>query len=516
MKNLKIIFTTFFVVAIFSICIGSGLIFTNCTTPEVENKPISISPILDREEDDTYDFESLVYATDEELGIENDDDDTDTESDDDDTDTESDDKSIKLEDDIVDPELAIEYIVKIVMPSLINAGTIPADSSLNEKPIVIYDTDGRPEFYEFRILDHAGTQIGTFTTVGKESMGFIEAFQFEYKLDYNPLIEPLAKGNYLEEGKSVRIISDDYPHCAIGIGTVETGRFNTERIFKRDAKEISVEDIMIPIDIETLLGEYRETLIKGDFSEDELRLIAKEYEQNKLEVEEEWRLLNANKGHIEDVIKQRNREKDEGPVILYRCQEFIDSYMPPNTAEKPKNGWCGPTALGWILEYLEYRNLFGTSGTNDYDCDNEATWLLLHQITGVDMNVGILWPWNLQNGVKYFTGNKYTAKKYLFWWSEIKNNIKNRRLPVISLITGWKQQSKDNGSVFKPWHYRDQVGYQVVDGRRKFYIYDLNTVYGPDANGSGDPNTPPPTQKRPYWEYWRVGRHFSWRNVIRN
>ncbi len=475
-----------------------GLIFTNCATPEIENKPISTDPILDRE-NSVFDFESLIYATDEELGIEDDNKSS---------------KSVKSSDGIVDVELAIEYITKIVMPSLIEEGTIPADSSLSEKPIVIYDVDGKPEFYEFRISDNTGNQIGTFTTVGKESMGFIEAYHFEYKLDYTSLIEPLVRDSYLSRNKSVRIISNDYPNCVIGVGTVETGRFNTERVFSQDAREISVDDIRIPIDTGRLLDEYSEALLEEDFTEEELDLISQEYDQNKIEIANEWALLNANKGHIEDVINRKSRA-NEAPVILYLCQEFIDSYRKYG-AEQPKNGWCGPTAVGWALEYLEYRNLFGTPSVNDYDCDSETTWQTLHQVMGVDMNVGILWPWRIQDGFKYFTNNLYTAKKYLFWWSEIKNNIKNRRLPVISLVTGWAPKNKNNGSVFKPWHYRDQVGYQVVDGRRKFFIYDLNTIYGPDANDSGDPNTPPPTLEKPYWEYWRIGRHFCWRNVVLN
>jgi hypothetical protein len=62
MKKSKITIATFFLVAVFRVCIGGGgLIFTNCATPEIENKPISTDPILDRE-NSVFDFESLIYA----------------------------------------------------------------------------------------------------------------------------------------------------------------------------------------------------------------------------------------------------------------------------------------------------------------------------------------------------------------------------------------------------------------------------------------------------------------------
>jgi hypothetical protein len=112
------------------------------------------------------------------------------------------------------------------------------------------------------------------------------------------LIEPLVRDSYLSRNKSVRIISNDYPNCVIGVGTVETGRFNTERVFSQDAREISVDDIRIPIDTGRLLDEYSEALLEEDFTEEELDLISQEYDQNKIEIAKGLALLNANKGHL--------------------------------------------------------------------------------------------------------------------------------------------------------------------------------------------------------------------------
>jgi len=463
-----------------------GLIFTNCATPEIENKPISTDPILDRE-NSVFDFESLIYATDEELGIEDDNKSS---------------KSVKSSDGIVDVELAIEYITKIVMPSLIEEGTIPADSSLSEKPIVIYDVDGKPEFYEFRISDNTGNQIGTFTTVGKESMGFIEAYHFEYKLDYTSLIEPLVRDSYLSRNKSVRIISNDYPNCVIGVGTVETGRFNTERVFSQDAREISKEEIRIPLTVSTLLEDYREELLK-DYTEEELIQIENELEEIKISEMNEWKLLNDNKGHIEDVIKPYyDKSEPNTTVLLPNVRNFINSYY-NGTAEYPLGGECGAAATNWNLEYMEYRNLFGTPNVNDYDCDSQANFDLLKQKMNIGDN-GILWPGQMYKGYKYFTGDEYTVKYFPFnWWNELKKNIKTLQLPVTSLIVGWS--STTGSSIFLPWHYRPQVGYKVVGGKRKFWIYDLNMVAGPDASIV--------TRAEPYWEYWRAERHWCWADV---
>lgn len=241
---------------------------------------------------------------------------------------------------------------------------------LSEKPVLIYDGNSKPKYYEFIVQNESGIGIGTVTAgVQKETNASI-SHVLPYVRDYSYLTT---------KGTNYKIINGGYPNRLL-LGVIgksgetpsavidpETG-INTSFLVADDAQssidalyKLSIEDLK-RMEISNL-----DSMVQSIRAKDEL---------NKLLADEYWSTIDTLSSALasmtdEEIYAKLNSSKAKWNwTSVDSC--VLNSYNKTNMKRTRWSGWCGPSAIAWIYRglYTSYKGtylpLVGDIGFNSY------------------------------------------------------------------------------------------------------------------------------------------------------
>ena len=334
----------------------------------------------------------------------------------------------KGDDKIVDWQLSREF-AELWLQESISAGEYPLDSALWDIPVAVYDSNENIKFYEFRVT-YENSVIAYIVGAATKDYSSPIVYQTFCKDGYADDISELYYSGKLNENVLPRIVDNGYPNVVFGI--IED---NPEQDIKFEYfMNPETGDIISEEDIDTLAS-YEEIqkifpeLFEDAISKEKIEELINNY---KRDGDKFWELAIANKGHIGDFAvrgssKRTALESSYVKKVTDRNNKHICNY-----------GACGPTAEGFVLDYLQQNFSVNTSwssmGFSDkkkslYKLMNTGYNLIADIVTlaGEDGN-SVTLPQDIGNAVSYHSQYKATSSSYAYPKSAIENN-----LPGISL-----------------------------------------------------------------------------------
>ncbi|MCB9427046.1 MAG: hypothetical protein H6584_08485 [Flavobacteriales bacterium] len=378
-------------------------------------------------------------------------------------------------------------------------------TSLSEKPVVVFDGQSRPKYYEFIVTNDSEEAIGTVTACAQKETDAALSHVLPYVRDYT---------NLTTKGGSYKMISGGYPtKILIGI----PGKSGEEPVAVIDpatgetVTEIISEDAQGMIDAITALTDEEKEQLGLDDTSALINEISQKDLQNQEYAEQYWSIVDSLQVELEamsddEIITAINESK--GSWVSYD-QYVIPAYNTTGMRNTRWNGWCGPSALAWVyrglysryngtylplagessfykLNYREVDNLskgfydFNDKGDHDHDQrqnDLDPDWVnpQSSQADGglyakLAQNSGMYaWPWLTgdQNGPTFPNGlsvalSSVTDAKYKVSTAHFNllsvqplghQHIRHLKLPVICMIDGFSHYVVAFGSKYQYWNW---------------------------------------------------------------
>ncbi len=229
-------------------------------------------------------------------------------------------------------------------------------TKLSEVPVIVYDYDSKPKYYEFIVMTTAGDPIGTVTAYAKPETETSLAYVLPEVRDY----EVITKGGNL------KMFKGEYPHTFLGIpsksGDAPVGLIDEEgnaiaEVPLSDEADAAIARINAYTDEEFAEAYGEET--------DKATEINRIIEENQIIAENAavyWEAASDMEADLatvtdEEIIEAINDSK--GFYTTY--SEHIIPFLNNDTLKRTRwAGWCGPSVLAWI-----YRGYFRSyNGTN--------------------------------------------------------------------------------------------------------------------------------------------------------
>lgn len=357
--------------------------------------------------------------------------------------------------DVIHYKVARYYAYAEIENALFNPLLIePQSYRLSERPVIIYDFDSKPKYYEFSVLKE-GLVYATITTIAKKEATNMVADIFNYPLDYknkggNDYIvaayPAVFTGNASSPGQvPTNLVSFD-KKVEAKVGSTNLIQTYQNLINQMDA-ESQADHATAISDLQTELAEINTGLT--DF----------------------WQNADANKNRIlglsDDEILNEVKDGIYGKTTATTWDEYIiPAYGTENMKKTHWHGWCGPSAVAWAYRgiystyprntssnYLRihgdtYFNSFkyfasdrsyydyyddAVAGTNSANTDfslYKKLWAHCTKTYGVGGPFYPMYIGGMRNAMKEVTDNIYTVNMTLYPHSRIRNE----KLPVFTMI----------------------------------------------------------------------------------
>lgn len=334
------------------------------------------------------------------------------------------------DDNIVDWQLSREF-AELWLQESIDAGEYPNDSSLWEIPVAIYDSNENIKYYEFRVT--CGNKVIAYI-VGAATKDFNSPIVYQTFCEdgYADDISELYYSGKLNENELPRIVDNGYPNVVFGViqeDSVED--INFEYFMKPESGDYVLEEEIDTLanyeDIKDIFPE----LFEEDLNTEKIEELIANY---KKEGEKFWELAVANKGHIGDFAVRGSSKRTE------LDKNYVKKVTDRNNKHIANYGACGPTADGFVLDYLQYNYFVKDTWTSkSYSEKREALYKYLKTgdnwiadiVTAFEQDGGsVTLPHNIGNAVSEFSEYKASLSVYNYPKAAIENN-----LPGISLRT---------------------------------------------------------------------------------
>lgn len=351
----------------------------------------------------------------------------------------------KGNDKIVDWQLSREF-AELWLQESIDAGEYPCDSVLWDIPVAVYDSDENIKYYEFRVT-YENKVIAYIVGSATTDYSCPVVYQTLCKDGYADSISELYYSGKLNENELPRIVDNGYPNVVFGVINDNSEKnVHFEYFMKPENGEVILED-----DIDSL-ATYEEIqkmfpeLFEDDISKEKIQELINNY---KKDGEKFWELAVANKGHIGDFAVRGSSKRTELE------KSYIKKVTDKNSKHICNYGACGPTADGFVLDYLqENYSVYSSWSSMGYSNKKASLYKLMNTGNGLIADVvslvgqdgdSVTVPSDIGNAVSSHSNYKASLSAYSYPKAAIENN-----LPGISLRT-----FGDGGM-----HYRPVIAYK--------------------------------------------------------
>lgn len=265
--------------------------------------------------------------------------------------------------------------------------------------------------------------------------------------EYADNIADLYYSGKLNENELPRIVDNGYPNVVFGVINED----NVENINFEYFMNPKSGDYVLTEEIDTIANyEELKKLFPELFEEGlDRRKIEELIANYKKEGEKFWELAVANKGHICDFAVRGSSKRTELDT------KYVKKVTDRNSKHIANYGACGPTADGFVLDYLQYNfSVKNTWSSKSYYEKASALYKSLKTgdnwiadiVNWVGQDGGsVTLPHNIGNAVSEYSDYKASLSVYNYPKTAIENN-----LPGISLRTF------GNGGM----HYRPVIAYK--------------------------------------------------------
>lgn len=385
---------------------------------------------------------------------------------------------------IVDWQLSREF-AEMALGEFIAEGDYPPESELWDIPIAIYDDEGEVRYYEFRIVDGEQT-LGAITGNAREDRGAPVSHVFDMD-GYADELNALYASGALSANDIPRIVDNDYPSYAVAsVAVTRSGNVNLKEIVDPSTGE-RLEELDVPLDLEESIAAYPDT-----FSPEEVEAARDGLENYKAEMSELWKAAKANKGSLHNFVFRGKPSRprtsvDSGRIAKANKYAYSKQYPRSSGAYKVSYGWCGPTSIGFVLDFIDANGIQSLSKWRNTSYNARRS--KLESLMRVNnWPVGATMPWHLAYGLRYFSSYTTALSLGVVPKRSIHNNM-----PGISLR--WIRA----GSPVP--HWRNVVAYQ----KRGWWIFTWTYIRIHDGNGTD----------HGAWEAWNPFYHSFTFDVVR-
>ena len=242
-------------------------------------------------------------------------------------------------------------------------------AEISEKPVLIYDSECKPQYYEF-IVKTDSEPIGTITTYATKASTDVVSYVIPWVRDYSTYLTKANEYSLFSEGYPTRMVcgvlgkAGETPSIAVDI---DSG--NSVELQTKTSKELLLEQI--------------ESLTQEELQEMELENWQEEFTATEEKIEEEnedaaeyWQAVEAYKENFLALTdKEIEEEYNETKWKDYNYKTTYDTYIiPAYNSDGMKrtrwNGWCVPSAICWVYRGL-YSSYKGTRlplyGDSDFE-----------------------------------------------------------------------------------------------------------------------------------------------------
>ena len=336
----------------------------------------------------------------------------------------------KGNDNIIDWQLSREF-AELWLQESIAADEYPVESSLWDIPVAVYDSNENIKYYEFRVT-YENNVIAYIVGAATKDYSSPIIYQTLCNDRYADEISELYYSGKLSKNMLPRIVDNGYPNVVFGI----IDDYSEQDIKFEYFINPETGDIISEEDIDTLasyeeIQEIFPELFEDAISKEKIEELINNY---KKDGEKFWELAIANKGHIGDFAVRGSSKR----TALEKS--YVKKVTDSNDNQICNYGACGPTAEGFVLDYLQLNYSVNTSwssiGFSDkkkslYELMNTGTNLIAEIVTlaGEDGN-SVTLPQDIGKAVSYHSKYKATISSYAYPNVAIENN-----LPGISLRT---------------------------------------------------------------------------------
>lgn len=248
---------------------------------------------------------------------------------------------------IIDYKIARYYAYAEIENALwIPLKTTQGAYQLTERPVIVYDYDSKPKFYEFGVVEN-GLLIGTVTTIAKKEATDFVSYIFNYPLSYSDkgsydyivgAYPANFLGNVSSPGSSPSLVVSPYKNIALKAGSANT-YLNYAGFVKEMDSESQVDYVEGLANLAKEMVEMKEGLLEFwiDVEKDKNRILSLNDSAIIAEVQD------GIFGKTEDYARWDER------IINNSSRTFGSE----NMKKTRWSGWCGPSVLAWI-----YRGMY--------------------------------------------------------------------------------------------------------------------------------------------------------------
>lgn len=330
-------------------------------------------------------------------------------------------------------------------------------AKLSEKPVIVYDYDSKPKYYEFIVLAADGSPIGTITTFAKKQSDAAVSFALPYVRDYTPVITKGASyktfiGNYPNAPYyGVLGKSGDFPPLI----TSGNGEAITEMPLVDEAQEAinQINNLSSEELVELGITDKSSAIHDIVTINNETIANAQEFWNTVEELEEELLAL------TDDQITEKVNES-KGFYDSY-SEHIISQFNQANLVRTRWNGWCGPSALAWL-----YRGVYSSYN---------GSYIPLHSESGFQKS-GYQGEWGREAGYgtsQYFFMPKDKPKSYnKDWFTNQSKLVDGGLYGDLSIYCHIHNNGFQGGTSFYP--YLQSAAEKVIKG---YYLDMQNLVF---------------------------------------
>ena len=340
---------------------------------------------------------------------------------------------------------------------------------ISKKPVVVYDGNGKPKYYEFRVVltNKDYYEIGSITTVAQKKMGGPIAYI---------LPTPKYYGNIKTKSPGHKIISCNYPN--FGYGVVTKAGPKIPIVVDNNGNDADADIDATDEDIQNYVEQNKEDFeLKGLSQEDAVAKIKQDMQDKKQMSLEMWNSVENIKSNFVKLSTNDEFFRSISRSSTKSWTNYVSSYIDhpikndqawydPSVLRSRlhlhwspyKAGWCGPAVVSMIAtkygntDKVEVRR--DANGNVTYDGN-----YIVGTLMGIrDWNHGGTGGSDVRNALEWSTGLNYD--RYWPWWhrnSTIWNKIKGniRAGDPFALSRGGWQGSAG--------HWRIGMGYQEAN-----------------------------------------------------
>ena len=411
--------------------------------------------------------------------------------------------SLEKDNEIVHYKVMRNLAIKEIVANYKEELNINGFFSLSEHPVIIYNYDSKPAYYEFIVFQN-NEPTSTITTFANKKTDDIAAFLLPFVRDFS---------SYNEKDDFFIGLYPGNPYIgdASNYGQQPSSLYDKAR--DRNIEALPVSDIQKLEDLYAMMPD-EDKLEIGNGKEEIRQEILQEEEEGKV-------FWNAKFSEFEDLITQSDEEifslsvANKTNATIYKTPHYYNSNL-------QKTRWsvdCGPAVTAWIYRglYSSYNSVnirmhpSSDLGNFDFQGSRSRWWFSATSLSALNTEIGnqdggllhdiydegntlwngglagMTWPSGMQKALKNVTNSKYR----FHYISNIHLHIKNKGLPAFRVVDGGKIDGSNDGSL----HFICEFATKKIGTKKWFLVTDNG--YSMGFFGSGQP-------------YWRNKTAASW------